>query len=259
MKNSIEEALEDAQAEAAFDAQSRHERGEAQPDEPAFTEAELGAMASLRPAADAERDEAFRAALEAALLPAGQRRTPPSLPTRGRGSVSPLRFLTRARVTVATTLAMAAALAVLVVQPYAYDGDAGQPVLESGDRVLGSSQPEHPKAIAPGACVGLDVPLKTDAALSDSLTAYAYFQKGPRTVRWEIAPQIEKQALTLPQCAPLPAGLEPGEWTLVLLVGYPGRLRWLASDALSQAAPGPSSVYRGIRVLRKAVPIENTP
>lgn len=258
MKNAIDEALEDASAEAAFDALSRHEQGLAQPEESAFTDAEIEAMAKLRPAADPGRDAAWQAAMATALGAADQGA---AIPTRGRGSVSPLRFLTRARVSVAAGLALAAGLAVVVVQPQAFEGEVGQALLSAGgDRVLGPSQPAapNPSPITLSGCVNLNVPIKSASPLSDPPTAHAYWQRGSQTVRWNVVPQVAEQKLAL-QCAPLPAELSAGDWTLVLLVGYPGRLHWLGSDPVTKAAPGPSTSYRGIQVVRQAVSIASTP
>lgn len=260
MKNSIDEALEEARAEAAFDAQSRHERGEAQPEDAAFSEAELQAMASLRPPPDPRQEAAWQAAMATALAsPAAQLKPEAAIPSRGPGSVSPLRVLTRARVTVAATLAMAAALAILVLQPYAFQAEVGPLSLRPGDRVLGSSAGAPSTELTANACLGLELSLKSDSPLSDSVTAHAYLRQGSRTVRWNITPQIAETRLMLPQCAPLPAELAPGDWTLVLLVGYPGRLAWVGKDALSAAGPGARTTYRGIQVLRQPLHIGSAP
>lgn len=258
MKNSMDEVLEEARAEAAYDALSRHERGEPQPEEAAFTDDEVKEMTRLRPAADPAADEALTAALQSALASATDRRHDgPAIPSRGPGSVSPLRVLTRFRVTVAATFAMAAALAVLVVQPYSFEGEPGQALVHSGDRVLGAAEPSSASVLSGSGC--LELPIRTTTPLSDSLTAHAYFQRGDRTVPWDIGPKVTNQKLTLAPCAPLPAGLSAGDWTLVLLIGYPGRLHWLGRQALTQAAPGASSSYRGLQVVRQPVRIASEP
>ena len=207
---------------------SRHERGEPQPEEAAFTDDEVKEMTRLRPAADAAADEALTAALQSALASSATdgRHAGLAIPSRGPGSVSPLRVLTRLRVTVAATFAMAAALAVLVVQPYSFEGGAG-----AGARALGRSRAGGSPAIERERAQRVGLPLRfhplDDPAVRFLDCPCVFPERRSHGAPRDIGPKVTHQKLTLAPCAPLPTGLTAGTGLLVLLIGYPGRLHWL--------------------------------
>jgi len=247
MKISIHEALEDAQAEAAVDALARRERGEALDADSAFDEAELQQIEQLRPAADPAQEAAILASFRAAVQPAAvtplRRRSPWTGPV------------------VAGVLAAAAGLALLVGQPFPLNDAPTLTKLAVGDRLLAGAddKPKIERSVPERGCLLVDLALKNSGALSEFVTARAYFEQGSRRLPWAINLTVKEGSLHVSPCVEIPAEVQAGTWNLVMLVGYPGLMKLFGSAALEHRSEVPTTSYRGIQIVREPITVQRTP
>jgi hypothetical protein len=247
MKRSIEDALEDAQAEAAVDALARRARGEAIDAELAFDDAELQQMERLQPAADpaleAERLASFRAAVQPAPVTPLRRKSP------------------RTGVVVGGALAAAASLAILLTQPFPLLTAPTLTQLSPGaTKLAGAGEPAAiVRTVPEGGCLNLAIALKNAGPLSDSVLAEAYLEQGSQRLPWPVSTTLKEGALHASGCIPLPAAAQAGTWNLVMLVGYPGLLKLFGPAALEHRSETQWTPYRGIWIAREPLTITHSP